>query len=150
MATFTVKFGAGFDAPWFVAEGNPEEIKNQLILFFGLEGVDDNTPHEVALAAVVYAQATAAASLNLAAVPERRDSWPSRSDRPAAPKNAEPAKPKGPEPEGPAENPLQTTLDAVQAAQSKEALLRIWVTLPKDAQANPEVKAAFDKRFAAL
>ncbi|WP_263729939.1 hypothetical protein [Cellulomonas sp. SG140] len=40
-STATIKFDKGYDAPWYVAYGSPEEIKAELIDAFGLDGASD-------------------------------------------------------------------------------------------------------------
>lgn len=136
MSTFTIKFAAGYDAPWFVAEGDPQSIKQQLIEFFDLKEAEELSPNEVALKAVVEAQALAAASLSLAAVPEKRGNWPSKSDG----KWKGNSKPKEPA------HPFAGVLESIKAADSREDLIRIWTGLPQDAKDNADVKAAFKQK----
>jgi len=134
VTTLTIKFAASHDAPWFVADGSPEEIKQQLIEFFGLTGAAGHTPHEVALTAVQFAMKSASEVLDL----QPSNSWPSRSDR--GPRQREPKEP---------ENPYQATLDAIATAKDKRSLTQIWVTLPgavKSGSEHPEVKQAFNEK----
>ena len=42
-STLTIKFGKGYEDPWFVASGNPASIRRQLLEFAGLEDDPDKT-----------------------------------------------------------------------------------------------------------
>lgn len=55
----TIKYGRGFEAPWYVPKGSPEKIREQLITFFGMDrdSVADMTGNEVLLEANTIAQA---------------------------------------------------------------------------------------------
>lgn len=52
-STTTIKFGPGYEAPWFVAKGTVEDQKAELAEAFGLQSVDKTLAELVADASVV-------------------------------------------------------------------------------------------------
>lgn len=154
MSTFTIKYAGGFDAPWFVFEGSPSEIKAQLIEAFDLDPAEaeELSTHEVGLKATVLAQATAAASLSLAAVPQGRSGgWPNKSDKKwtkGGSKSSEGSSAQAEEPKKP-EHPFQAVLDGIAGASSTEELTRIWVTAGAGQQ-DADVLKAFKAKGKAL
>ena len=59
-STATIKFGDKFDAPWFVAYGNPRAQREQLLEFAGL---DAEVTSELTLAEVIVQAASDAQAL---------------------------------------------------------------------------------------
>lgn len=141
MSTFTVKYAKDFDAPWYVAEGNPEEIKQQLILFFDLQGADEKSAHEVGLEATQIAQATWAAAKGLNAKPSNE--WPSDSDRGARRKSK-------PVEQGKLQDPKQAILDDINAATNKPDLVRIWLTVSPELKKDAAILESFKSKSASF
>ena len=48
-STLTIKFGKGYEDPWFVASGNPASIRRQLLEFAGLEDDPDETLQQLGI-----------------------------------------------------------------------------------------------------
>jgi hypothetical protein len=68
--TSTIKFGGGYNAPWFVARGSVQEQGEQLVQAFGLEVRPDITLAEIIVASASAANALWAAANGLGATPE--------------------------------------------------------------------------------
>ena len=48
-STLTIKFGKGYEGPWFIASGNPATIRRQLLEFAGLEDDPDETLQQLGI-----------------------------------------------------------------------------------------------------
>lgn len=133
----TIKFGSKFDASWIVVDGNPTEMRDQLILAFGLDGADDKTLAEVTIEASQIAQAMWNAADGLNATVDNK--WPSSNDRGARPKKSEQPK---------TQDPKQETLDAISGASDKAGLIRVWLTVPAEYKKDEVILEAFKSKGA--
>lgn len=168
-STLTIKFDAGYAAPWFVGNGTPEEIREQVLSVFGFDRdlVAEYTLAQLAVEATRTANGLYTAQERLGAVivgtgeadgvsgaqpaatppparktgPTGNAAWASIEGQDSSPAERAAA----PEPEA---DPL---VAAINAANSKGEFALIWKA-NKDRFTEPEVKAAAaaaQQRFAA-
>ena len=116
-STLTIKFGRGYEDPWFVASGNPATIRRQLLEFAGLEDEPDKTLQQLGIEVASETQAMWAARSKAGGqrLPAAASKAPT-DDTPV--EAAEPAKP--------AEDPNQFILDALADADTTEDLVRVF------------------------
>ena len=116
-STLTIKFGKGYEDPWFVASGNPATIRRQLLEFAGLEDDPDKTLQRLGIEVASETQAMWAARSKAGGqrLPAAASKAPT-DDTPV--EAAEPAKP--------AEDPNQFIFDALADADTTEDLVRVF------------------------
>lgn len=116
-STLTIKFGKGYEDPWFVASGNPATIRRQLLEFAGLEDDPDKTLQRLGIEVASETQAMWAARSKAGG--QRLPAAASKAPTDDTPVEAgEPAKA--------AEDPNQFILDALANADTNEALVRVF------------------------
>jgi hypothetical protein len=118
-STATIKFGAGYEAPWFVASGTPAEIREQLVEAFGLVEPNAGTLEEVITACSVIALHQYNLAVEAGAAPA------TTIQKPKGPAQFKPgiaAQAKASEPE--VEDPPLDQL--IKSAASEEELGQIW------------------------
>ena len=113
-STLTIKFGKGYEDPWFVASGNPATIRRQLLEFAGLEDDPDKTLQQLGIEVASETQAMWAARSKAGG--QRLPAAASKAPTDDTP--VEPAKP--------AEDPNQFILDALADADTTEDLVRVF------------------------
>lgn len=124
--TATVKFGKGYDDPWLVFRGDPDQISEQVIASFGLEETEGLTLAELIVNASKQAQAVRAASAGLggSVISQgngRRNAWAEAAG------STEPAQPE--------RNPLYGKLEEVtDVAALKELYARNKAAFDGDAE----------------
>lgn len=123
-AGITIKYGAGFDAPWYTPRGTNDELYEMLVDAYGLEPQnEDGTPrllHELILEATKTAQAAFSVQATLGGTVVRSGG---RGGKPAAWGNKAPAEP-APEPE-PVDPLVQIKAD-IEATETVDALKRLY------------------------
>ena len=113
-STLTIKFGKGYEDPWFVASGNPATIRRQLLEFAGLEDDPDKTLQRLGIEVASETQAMWAARSKAGG--QRLPAAASKAPTDDTP--VEPAKG--------AEDPSQFILDALANADTTEDLVRVF------------------------
>lgn len=85
--TATIKWGKGYEAPWFVGKGSVAEVREQIIAAFGMDAefYAEHTLAELITQAATHAQGVQAAASSLGPV----QILPKGDSAPAAPKVAE-------------------------------------------------------------
>lgn len=143
--TVTVKYGTGYDQPWVVFHGLVEEVRDDIVSFFGIqrENVVNLTLSDLVVNATSAAHGVGALASSLGAtVIESRphdpqvpadDAWVQASS--SAPAEKEPAG--------------QALLDRIGQAPDVPALQRLWVE-NQAAFADPAVMDAWKARGRAL
>lgn len=126
----TLKFGAGFEAPWYRAAGAPKSVAAQLAEFAGLakEETEGKSPFEIALAAnakIQLAYASQVVETGLGATQERKPSgnFRGKASRPNVP--AAGSKPSTSEPAD--DDPNAGILAAIEAAEDTDKLKEVYV-----------------------
>lgn len=147
--TVTIKYGRGYESPWAVFHGQPDEVRADLTAFFGLsaEAVAGLTLSDIVVNATTqaHAVATIATGLGGATVIESR---PDPSTKPVTDtaSTADPwtqaSAPQPAQPSKPAENPL---LARIARASDVPSLQRIWADDPT-AFTDPAVMQAWKAR----
>ena len=132
----TIKAGKGYDDSWFTFRGKPEDIKADIIAFFGLDSasVSSLTAHEVAVNARKIAQGLGAVGVKLG------------GEVVAAGKAEEVLPSTTPEDKADAPNPL---LAQIEACKSTDELKRLWAE-NQAAFADQTITAAWKARGKAL
>ncbi len=147
--TVTIKYGAGYDEPWAVFHGRPDEIEEDLTTYFGIpsDAVQGLTLSEIvvnasALAHGLSAVASGLGATVLASQPQASTSPPTAAAAPDAWEQASAS----PAPEQPAADPILTS---IQNAQDIQSLQRVWAE-NRAAFTEPAVMEAWKARGRAL
>lgn len=141
--TVTIKAGKGYEDSWYVFRGRPEEVKEQIISFFGIPSasVASLSPFEVAVNARQIAQGNESTVAALGGTIVQ--------DKPSQPQSTpgdDPWASVGPQDAAPAENPM---LAQIAATKDVQELQRLWAE-NQAAFADPVVMDAWKARGKAL
>lgn len=153
--TATIKADKGYDAPWLVFNGTPEEIRQQIITTFGFDTAwgTDIAISELVLEASKNFAATYRVSTELGGKAIKSSKTKASGSAPSGGSEATkgqlpaPAKEEKKEPADPQADPL---LEQIAAATSLDDLTRIWKQNQKAFQQRPEVGKAVKERRAAI
>jgi hypothetical protein len=147
--TVTIKYGTGYDEPWAVFHGRPDEIQEDLTAYFGIpsDAVQGLTLSEIVVNATAMAHGLSAVVSGLGATvvasqPQASTSPPTAAAAPDAWEQASTS----PAPEQPAADPI---LASIQNAQDIQSLQRVWAE-NRDAFTEPAVMEAWKARGRAL
>ena len=141
-STGTIKFGKDFEAPWFVASGNPDQIRRQLLEFAGWSDQHDKTLAELMVEVAADTQAKWAIRSKAGAqkLPAARSKGKPEAD----------AAPVARQDEGKAEDPNAFIFEAIADASTTEELKRVFAKNKDAFTANKELQTAFVERKSAL
>lgn len=148
--TVTIKYGTGYDQPWVVFHGLPDEVKQDIIAFFGLASVSDTalTLSDLVVNATQVAHAVGAVASGLGATVIATE--------PAAPTAAEGTQASSSDPWVQASTaPTEAVgepaplLAQIDQAPTVRALERLWLD-NQDAFTDPAVMAAWKAKGRAL
>lgn len=143
-STGTIKFGKDFEAPWFVASGNPDQIRRQLLEFAGWSDQHDKTLAELMVEVAADTQAkwalrSKAGAQKLPAAKVKADTATVADATPVAQQD-----------EGKAEDPNAFIFEAIADASTTEELKRVFAKNKDAFTANKELQTAFVERKSAL
>jgi hypothetical protein len=148
-STGTIKFGKGYEDPWFVASGNPTSIRRQILEFAGLKDDPEKTLQQLMIEVATETQAMWA--LRSKGGAQRLPA--SKSAKAKAPADdasvAEPAAP-AQEEEAEAADPNAFIFEAISDADSVDALKRVFAKNKDAFTANKALQTAFVERKNAL
>lgn len=138
-STGTIKFGGDFPDPWFVAAGNPSQIRRQLLEFSGKEDEPEKPLAQLMAEIAVEVQGMYAAMTKLGAqeVPSKPRSRGKRASTPAATE--------APKEEAPAD-PNAFLYDLLKEAADADALKRIFAKNMAAFNTDKALQAAFVNR----
>lgn len=133
----SIKGNGGKDDTWEVFHGTPENVKNLMADYYGLEVSADMTAMEVRLMAEAAARGTGALSRGLGARVATTAPQPA-SEAPGAPAAAAAAE------------DFTWLLEAIDASATEDALHQLWAENRKLFDANPSLLDAWKARGRAL
>jgi hypothetical protein len=145
----TVKYGAGYEAPWAVFHGSAAEVRADVIDYFGIAAADvaGLSLSDLVVNAGREARGIATVAQGLDATVVASPQAPTAPAAQSAATAADPwteasAAPAPAEPEPPAEHPLITR---IKNAPDVPTLQRIWAA-DRDAFSDPEIMQAWKTR----
>lgn len=125
----TIKFGPGFEAPWYTPRGTPRSIVAQLKEFFGLTDVEvaDKSPADIVVLATHKIQHSWASVVIETGLPTaQRSGGVGSSKRPAGARPANPARGGGSGSEPAEEDPLAGIKAAIAEASTEDELKVVY------------------------
>lgn len=151
---YTIKGGAGFDAPWLVVRGSTAvEVSSQVADLTGLDPTAYETVFEFLVAADVHVKAVIAATGIGAPAQKSYGGGQKSGGKPASSgfpaKASTPAADQPPAEDGPPPHEFQQALDLIAQASSQKEVNGIYVN-HKAAFANADVLKAAEERVNAL
>ena len=150
-STGTIKFGKGYEDPWFVASGNPASIRRQILEFAGLEDDPAKTLQQLMIEVATETQAMWA--LRSKGGAQRLPAAKSKADAASVaetPQVSQPSEEEEQDGGADAEDPHALIFEAMADAASVDALKRVYAKNKDAFTKNKALQTAFVERKNAL